>query len=149
MLPQAAVMLALIACAQWLQVSPYWGIIAYLILSIGLRSLITRHHRRGMSLIKRGQYAEAIPLFQQSNGFFLQYNWLDRWRYMLLLSSSRTSYREMALVNMAFCYTQIGEGKQAKALYEQALTEFPQSAIAQTALKMIETIGIMGAEDNV
>lgn len=136
---QMAVMLALVTLASWLQFSPYLGIVVYLGLSIGLRSLLTRDHRRGMFLVRRGQYAEAISLFEQSYRFFSRFVWLDRWRYLLLLSSNRMSYREMALVNMAFCYTQIGEGKQAQVLYQRALDEFG-SAIAQVALKMMESV---------
>ncbi len=50
----------------------------------------------------------------------------------------------MALVNIAFSYTQIGNGQKAKEYYKQALSEFPQSIIAKSALKMIEA-----AEENV
>ena len=65
-IPQVGLMLALIYLASWLQFPPYLGIVVYLGLSIGVRSLLTRQHRRGMFLLQRGRYVEAIPFFQQS-----------------------------------------------------------------------------------
>ncbi|RYZ22546.1 MAG: hypothetical protein EOO10_21625 [Chitinophagaceae bacterium] len=47
------------------------------------------------------------------------------------------SYREMALCNVAFCYSQIGEGKMAIDWYTRTLKEFPESGLAQTALRML------------
>lgn len=137
-IPQAIVMLMLIGVAAGLRLSPYVGVVVYLGLSIGLRSLLTQDHRRGIFWVRRGQYSEAIPVFQKSYRFFSRFSWLDRWRYLLLLSSNRISYREMALVNMAFCYTQIGEGENARRLYQQAFDQF-ESAIARVTLKMMES----------
>ncbi|MFO1522653.1 MAG: tetratricopeptide repeat protein [Kiritimatiellia bacterium] len=44
------------------------------------------------------------------------------------------SFREMALVNLAVCHAQIGNGTKSKQYYQQALAEFPKSALAQMAL---------------
>ena len=65
-IPQVGLMLALIYLASCLQFPPYLGLVVYLGLSIGVRSLLTRQHRRGMFLLQRGRYVEAIPFFQQS-----------------------------------------------------------------------------------
>jgi len=45
----------------------------------------------------------------------------------------------MAMINMAFCYGQIGNGKKSKELYEKALEMFPESQMAKVALKMFES----------
>lgn len=50
------------------------------------------------------------------------------------------SYREMALVNIAFAYSQIGNGERAKAYYQHALEEFPNSSMAIAALRLIESV---------
>lgn len=130
-------MLVLIVLSAVLRLSPYVGVAAYLGLSIGLRSLLTSDHRWGMLLIRRGRYSKAVSVFEKSYRFFSRWSWLDRGRYLLLLSSNRMSYREMALVNMAFCQIQLGDEEQAKILYQQALAEF-NSAMAQAALKELE-----------
>jgi TolA-binding protein len=44
----------------------------------------------------------------------------------------------MALVNKAFCLTQIGRKEEAIKIYKQVLEEFPDSEMAKTSLKMLE-----------
>ena len=56
-----------------------------------------------------------------------------------LFSASKMSYREMDLNNIAFCYSQIGNGTKSKEYYEKTLSEFPESIMAKTALKLINS----------
>lgn len=114
------------------------GVLAYLLLSFCLRNIIALHQRAGIRLFKRQQYKEAIPLFEKSYDFFSRNRWIDDWRFITLLSSSRISYREMALLNIAFCNTQIGDGIAARKTYEKVLSEFPTSGIAQAALRLMD-----------
>ncbi|MEO7346528.1 MAG: hypothetical protein ABIZ49_05840 [Opitutaceae bacterium] len=102
-----------------------------------LRLLLTGAHRRGISLVKRGQFAEAIPCFKASYAAMKHRPWVDRFRWPLLGSASRWTYREMALANVAFCYGQIGDGAEMRAHYEKTLVEFPDSVLAATALRMM------------
>jgi len=110
---------------------------AYLAMLFPLRWLVASHHRRGIALIKKGNFERAIDDFQKSYRFFREHPWVDTYRYVTLLSSSRVGYREMALVNIAFCHGQIGNGRKSKEYYERALAEFPESEIAKSALRMI------------
>ena len=57
-----------------------------------------------------------------------------------MMSPSAMSYREMALINIAFAYSQIGNGIKAKEYYQQTQQEFPDSGMANAALKMIESV---------
>lgn len=104
-----------------------------------LRTLIPHNHRKGIRLIKSDSYAEAIIEFEKSYDFFMQHPWIDRYRFLVLLSSSKTSYTEMALTNAAFCYTQTGNGQKAVEYYEKALHLFPDSEMAKSALKMLHS----------
>ena len=115
------------------------GAAAYLVYSIGSRFLIPRAHRRGMRLFRRQQYEQAISAFHESYDFFTRNVWLDRYRAAIMLSPSAMTYREMALCNIAFCYSQIGEGGKAKDYYRRALAEFPNNGLAQAALRLIES----------
>jgi Tfp pilus assembly protein PilF len=45
----------------------------------------------------------------------------------------------MALINMAYCYSQIGKGAKSKELYEETLRKFPDSQMALSALRMLES----------
>ena len=125
------------------QISPknavLFGATTYLSISYILRSFIPKSHRKGLSLYKNNQYLEGINSFQESYNFFNQNNYLDKYRYLLLLSSSKMGYKEMALNNIAFGYSQIGDGKKAKEYYERLLVEFPKNEIAKAALKMIDS----------
>jgi tetratricopeptide (TPR) repeat protein len=140
LLPQMAI-IALLCLAAY-QISPdnffISGALAYLLLALCLRNIIALHQRAGVRLFKKKQYKEAIPLFEKSYEFFSRHRWIDDWRFLTLLSSSGISYREMALLNMAFCSAQIGDGIKARKTYEKVLSEFPASGIAHAALRLMD-----------
>lgn len=87
---------------------------SYLLLSFCLRSLLLQEHRAGMKLTKKERFTEAIQHFEKSYEFFTRHTWMDKYRYLALLSSGRLSYREMALINIAFCSGQAGDGIMAR-----------------------------------
>ena len=116
----------------------FWGVGAYMLTSYLLRTQIPKSQRQGMILVKHQHFEGAIPLFEQSFDFFSKYQWIDDYRFIVILSSSRISYREIALVNIGFCYSQIGEHEKAKEYYNKTLSMFPDSQIALTALRMMD-----------
>ncbi len=116
------------------------GSLTYLVLSFGLRMLIPHSHKHGIILLKQEKYLDAIVHFEKSYNFFTRNNWIDKYRYLTLLSSSKISYKEMALINIAFCYGQSGNGIKSKEYYERTLKEFPTSTLAKTAIKLINAI---------
>lgn len=118
----------------------YWGGAVYLICSLGSRRLIPRDHRRGIRLSQAHQYEDAIRAYKDSYEFFTRHAWIDRYRSLTMMSPSAISYREMALINIAFAYSQIGNGDKAKEYYRRAQEEFPDSGMANAALKMIESV---------
>ncbi|HYG16086.1 MAG TPA: tetratricopeptide repeat protein [Bacteroidia bacterium] len=116
------------------------AVLMWFALASALQNLVPRHHRRGMAFVKHGDYEPAIEHFENSYHFFTRNKWVDKYRSIVLLSISRISYREMALLNIAFCYSQTGEGEKAKEYYNRVLTEFPGSVMAQTALNMLNSM---------
>lgn len=115
------------------------GALAYFGTSVVLKRTVAQHHRKGISHLKIGEFGPAIELFEQAYEFFNRYRWVDDWRYITLLSSSRVSYREMALLNMAYCYGQLGEGDRSREFYDKTIAEFPDSAMATAAIKMLDS----------
>ncbi len=103
------------------------------------RYVITRHHRRGIRQMKAERYSEAITAFEASLAFFSRHTLLDKYRYVTLLSGSAACYREMALCNIAFAYSQLGDGAKARAVYERTVQEFPGSGLAKAALKLMDS----------
>lgn len=110
------------------------------------RRLVPADHLRGLELIRRGKYHEAITAHQASYRFFHNRIWLDKHRAILLLSPTPESYREMALVNVAHCYSQRGDYPKAKAYYKRALKEFPGCEVAESALKALRAAKDAGLE---
>ena len=137
--------LGLVVVAAWAVNGHDWlyalshGALIYLAYSFGSRALVARSHRAGMRLVKAGRYQDAIPLFRESLAFFDRHPWLDRWRALLLLSGGAYSYRDMAQINQAFCYSQIGDAERAVELYHRVLSEDPTNPLALTALRSVET----------
>ena len=113
------------------------GCITYLIVSFGLRTIIPREHLKGIRLVKQSKYSEALVSFQKSYEFFDSHRWLDRYRYVTLLSASKMSYREMACGNKAYCYEHMGERDKAIQTYQSMLIKFPDSELAKLGLSML------------
>lgn len=103
-----------------------------------LRNTLGKHQQQGMKHIRSGEFQKAIPCFEQSYKFFANRPWLDKWRFLLMLSISQVSYREMAQNNIAFSYAQLGDGLQARAYYQRVLAEFPDSGLAEAALRLLD-----------
>ena len=112
--------------------------LVYLILSIALRKLVPGNHRRGVAYLRANSFDKAIEEFGASYRFFERHPWLDRFRYITLFSSSRVGYREMALLNSAYCYARLGDDRKAREYYEKTLKQFPESEIAKSALQMFD-----------
>jgi tetratricopeptide (TPR) repeat protein len=142
-IPHLAVM-ALIVAGFYLTGSKEYflnGVITYIILSICLRLFVPRFHRVGIHHVKRKDFSTAIISFEKSFSFFSKYEWVDKYRFLALLSSSALSYRDMALCNIAFCYSQIGEGAKAMSYYKKALQQNPENGLAIAALNMMKAAG--------
>jgi tetratricopeptide (TPR) repeat protein len=117
----------------------YIGSILFFILMVLLQRLIPTSLIKGMKAIKKNDFKTALEFFNKSVDFFTQYDWVDKYRAITLLSAAKMSYREMSLCNMAFCYSQTNEGEKAKDLYEQILKEYPDNGIAYYSLNSINT----------
>jgi tetratricopeptide (TPR) repeat protein len=144
-IPQLVVMIALIIIVHAalrpaeLSLSFMLGAAIYLVYSIGSRRIITSAHRNGMRLVKQGKFQEAIPHFERSYQLFARHKWIDTFRSLILMSPSAILYREMALLNTAFCHSQLGNAEMASEHYHKTLKEFPDSGMAKNCLRMIET----------
>lgn len=115
------------------------GYLTYTFVFMSIRYVITKYHRKGMRFVKNIQYDNAIQEFQKSHEFFMKHKWIDKYRYVVLISSSRMSYLEMSMLNMAYCYAQLGKGSKSKELYKETLDQFPDSKMAESALKMFDS----------
>ena len=72
--------------------------------------------------------------------FFCMHTWIVKYRYLTLLSSSKVSYTEMALMNIVFCYAQLNDVKLAKEYCQKTLEYFSDSETAKSTLNMISSL---------
>lgn len=138
--PQVLALGLSISIAYWFvrdRSAVMWGAIGYVICSYGSRYLVLRDHRAGIKATRAGEHEGAIQHFLASYEFFSSHPWIDRWRSVLLMSASGASYREMALINVAFCQAQLGRRDQARDMYTRVAAEFPGSPIATAALNLL------------
>ncbi|HET6225332.1 MAG TPA: tetratricopeptide repeat protein [Bacteroidia bacterium] len=120
------------------------GVLTGIAIMILLRNLITKKHRKGVKLFKQQKYMAAVPLFEESFAYFTKNAWLDKYRHFLLFSSSKWTFKEMALCNIAFCYGQVGNGQKAKEYYQRVINEFPNNGLATAGLRMLNAGGQNG-----
>ncbi|SMC72422.1 tetratricopeptide repeat protein [Moheibacter sediminis] len=142
LIPQLLFMWLLVFVFYLLSVEQFilFGALSYLMISFLLRNLIPTNHRKGIKLTKELKFQEAIAEYKKSIQFFTKHSWLDKYRYLVLLNSSKMGFREMGLCNIAFCYGQIGNVNEAEKYYNRVLNEFPKNGIAQTGIRMINSI---------
>jgi tetratricopeptide (TPR) repeat protein len=146
-LPQLAIMAAFMAATQALLHLPNFahsmiiGLAAYLIYSHGMRVMVLRVHRRAMGLVRRRDFRGAIKNFEESYRSLSQQPWVDRFRWIILLSPSSIGYREMDLYNIAYCYIQLNQPAEARTYYEKVIGEFPNGSLAPKAQRMLQALG--------
>jgi tetratricopeptide (TPR) repeat protein len=145
--PALLLHVVLIALAFWIgsrvTVDPLgagFGGLVFIGYSLLTRKLLTTAHRRGIRYMKQQRYEQAIEAFRESYAFFNRHAWVDRYRAITMLSCAAMSYREMSLINLAFAYSQLGDGRAAKEFYQLAIREFPKSGMAAAALRLIESV---------
>ena len=116
----------------------FYGLLSYFLISLGLRTFVPHNHNKGMKLVKQGKFEEAIIQFEKSYQFFTRNSWVDKYRYITLLSSSAMSYGEMSLTNIGLCYAQLDDAQNARKYYEKTLSEFPKSEVAKSGLNLLD-----------
>lgn len=118
----------------------YWYFFAsfsYSFLALRLRKTIAKSHRHGIMLVRNGNFPAAIPYLERSVAYFKKNQWVDQYRFITLMSSSKFSYKEIALCNLAYCFVQINNRAQAISLYKEVLQQNPNNGFAKTALNMM------------
>lgn len=129
LVPQLAIFLLLALFLRYADVKQYWllSLSLYFLLNGYLKVIIPKWHRKGLYYLRKGELRGAIFAFEKSYTFFKKYSWIDKYRAFTLLSISGYSYQEMALMNIIFCNTQLGDNKEAKNVQKKLSIEFPNN----------------------
>ena len=90
--------------------------------------MIPKSHRKGLYYLRKGELEGAVFAFQKSYEFFTRFSWIDTYRAFTLFSTSALSYREMALMNMVYCYNQLGKKKEAQKFHSLLARDYPNNS---------------------
>jgi tetratricopeptide (TPR) repeat protein len=118
-----------------------FGFITYVIIWYGLRTMaFPKDVHKSIGLIKEEKFGEAIPYIERSIEYYNKHLWIDKYRFLLMVSSSKRGIRESSICNLGFCLLQTGQVKAAKEVYEDVLRQYPENTIAIIQLRTINTI---------
>lgn len=133
------IMLGLYTLMYWIvgvQKAYMFGVGTWIMISMLIRPyFFERKLKSGLRLVQQEKFNEAIPLFKDFLDYFKRYRFLDRWRFYILLSANKFTYEEIGLMNIALCYSQIGELEKASEIYQSALKINPDNEVAKTYLR--------------
>jgi tetratricopeptide (TPR) repeat protein len=113
--------------------------LVYLIFCRIMRALFAREQSAGIADYRAGRFPDAIKHFETSHRFFSQHPWLDAFRSLLFGVAGPNPYRIIALCNIAYCYSQLGDGARAIEIYKQVLSESPGCTLARASLNMLRS----------
>jgi hypothetical protein len=65
-----------------------WAIFIFVSLMLILRNLVARSQRLGMGFVRKEQWDEAPPHFEESYASFSRRPWVGQWRVLTMLSPS-------------------------------------------------------------
>lgn len=113
----------------------------YFIYGAAARIILLPHHVRAMRLFRKKQLYEAIQAFQRSEHDLATRPWIDRHRWIVLMSASSISYLEMAMYNIASAQLQLGLESQARRSLAHFLEVAPGSPLALRVRAALHTMG--------
>jgi len=94
----------------------------------------------GVSLMRQDKYEEAISFIEKDIHYFTERAWIDKFRFVLMISTSSRSFREISLCNKAYCLLQMERVKECTALYESVLAQYPGNVVARSQLNTINIV---------
>ena len=104
------------------------------------RYFISSEQRHGMSALAKGDFDTALNEFEKSFDFFSRNQWIDKYRSIILMTSSAWSYREMALMNIAATYSRKKDTKMYRESNKRLLKEYPNNQRAKDALAFLDAL---------
>lgn len=110
---------------QWCHRKSYGlfiGVLAFLFVLLFQQYVHRYSFRQGIKQLKKRNYNAAIGCFQKNLRHFERYPFLDKYRYLLLISASEISCKEMALKNIVACYYFLNDKEKATFYYESLIS---------------------------
>ncbi len=93
---------------------------------------------QGVDYLKKGQFEQALVAFQAQYYVLESNSWVDRYRWLVLLSPTTYSFREVALLYQVAPYVQLGDKKRVMDATRECLRINPLNVFAHTRLELVE-----------
>jgi len=110
-------------------------VIILFIISFTFRKIFLSKFNYALKLYKNEKLTESLNEFKFANEFYIKYNFIDKFRFILLLDNSKKTYHEMSLLNIANLYNELGDEKESINTFRDVLKLFPKSAEAKQAIE--------------
>jgi tetratricopeptide (TPR) repeat protein len=118
-----------------------FAVIVYLILTYIARWLFYPSFvHAGIKHIKEGKFEQAIPFIQKTINYYKGHPWIDKFRFLLLISSAKSTILESSVCNLAYCYLQTGQVEKSTELYQNILRQNPENINARAMLNTINLV---------
>lgn len=102
-----------------------------------IRYTIMLNNVKGIRCLKKSDFEGVIRYFDKSNVFFTEHEFLNKYGFIVFLSPSKYTLKEMALVNLAYSYAQKGDIARTKEFYEECLKINPQNGMALSSMNFL------------
>jgi tetratricopeptide (TPR) repeat protein len=89
------------------------------------RLLVPRSVYISTELIRNAEFDKAIPEIDKALMYFDKHAWIDKYRILLLISSSKRSIKEILIINKVYCLSQTGHEEEAQTLYKSVIKQYP------------------------
>lgn len=123
-----------------------WACAVFILYSFLGRMIFSFHQRQGMRLLRLKKFEQALDQFRKSELYFKKYPWLDRFRFFFMLSASKLTFREMALLNQGYCLIMTGKLSEASLHFQNIRFEHPQNTVILPWLENLEQFLIEAKE---
>lgn len=122
------------------ELSFFLSFIILLITTIFFEKIVFKHNHKALKLLKKKEYEEAIEEYIISYEFILKRKFICKLGELFLIpEGDYTSYKEITLLNIAFCYLQLKNIDKLKNYYQKILEEFPGNEEAKAMLDIINS----------
>ncbi len=110
------------------------------IYGVAISHLLIKSYVDGMKYIQDGNYEAGLEAFKEHYDFFDRHPQLG-WVYtVLMLDSSKYGHREIALLNQAHAYIQLGNSAEVLRCYEECLALNPKNEMVTSSLNLAAAI---------
>lgn len=119
----------------WLMIICVFAV--FFFITIGIKLLILKDNYKGVQLAKKQKIEEAMQSFQDGLNYLSKHSWIDKYRWLVLFSASKYTYREIIMCNVASCLIRMNRKDEASILLNSINEQYPGNKLASAMITII------------